>query len=231
MAAENRTENRETGKPIQVAGADNGTGTNPGTTTKRKRTGTAGATTGNNSGTTTGADKEKVIPELADIKSEEVPKPKPAKQKRTRTTNKKNNTTFNAEQITSFLVTLSGVLSTSESGKFFALSQAEAEQLALPLANIIAKNDSLNGLGEHSDTIALAGACALIFIPRLIGYLAYVKAKKAEKNIKLKIKKEQLPNGQKTEDSRNNGQINEPSTVAHSGDSQGILSGLPSLTY
>lgn len=229
MAEEHRTGDTGVEEPIQnkptTDGQHPGGDTNTGTKKRRTRTGT---NSGTNTGTEAVSEKE-VIPGMAPVTDNEVPKPKPATKKRTRTGSKKNDAPFNAEQISTFILTMSGVLATSEGGKYFALSPAEAEQLAKPLANLIAKNDSLNGLGEHSDSIALLGACALIFIPRLIGYLSYVRAKNKDKTPKLMIKKEHNPNGTQTANNGSNRQINEPTPLEHPINGESILSGLPSI--
>lgn len=214
-------------------------------------TGTETARTGTGTGTTAGTtteipdtrtDKE-IILGLADVANEKLKsketepvtptpgEPKKAKRKRTNTA-KKNNPTFNAEQITSLLMTMSTIMSQSESGKIFAISQSEAEQIANPLANIISKNDAFNGIGEHSDSIALATACFMIFVPRLIGWLNMRKAKKVLKDKNVMIMKGENTNGAKErKNSPNNGETQRPTPVVNEVDANGILSGLPAIAF
>lgn len=224
MAAENRTGNSGPEKPIQNKGTGEPTG-NPGTKTPTERTGT-----GTGTGTPTGTDKEKGISGLAPVNEVPTPaEPKKAKKKRTRTNNKKNDAPFNAEQIKGILMVMSGVMSQSEAGKIFALTEGEAEQIANPLANIIAKNDSLAGLGEHADSVALITACLMIFIPRLIIFLQYQKNKKALKDKNIKIVKGVEKNEQKGTPAGNSTGPNRNVTSGGVNGGENILSSIPSL--
>lgn len=226
MAGENRTGNTGTKEPIQFETertGGSGQNRNPGTQSTGERTG-AGTTAGATTGTDT---KKENISRLVDV-TEEIPTPKKAKKKRTRTT-KKNDAPFNEEQIKGVIMVMSGIMGQSETGKIFALSEGEAEQIAKPLANIIAKNDSLSGLGEHADSIALITACVMIFIPRLIIFLQYQKNKKAMKDKNIKIYKGVDKNGEKGKTEPRDKSAN--GTVAPGGTngSENILSAIPSL--
>lgn len=231
MATENRTpdERIEGNVPVETGTGKRG---------RRKNTGTADAGTGTGTGTgnSTGAgttEKEK-LSELVTVKTDPVSTPVPEKPKQTKrprkNTNKsKNNATFNSEQITALLMSMNAILSQSESGKFFAITEKEAEQIAKPLANIIAKNDSFAGLGEHSDSIALTTACIMIFIPRLIGWLTYRRTKLAMKKNNVMIMKGDSTNGKKTENRRGSGTVEGTTTPVNENLDNGVMSLFPSL--
>ena len=230
MAEENR---RTDSEPIEIEIPTAETGTsNPDTKETGKRRGRPRKNPGTEPGTeTAGTEKEKLLG-LASVNSvgsdEEPPKPKKAKRKRTN----KNNPTFNAEQIKALLLSTSLILGQSEGGKFFVITEKEAEQIANPLANIIAKNDSLASLGEHSDSIALMTACFMIFIPRLIGYMGYRKSKKVlkDKNVMV-LKGAEKKNEQARKDSPGDRKPDGDVAGINENANKGILSGLPSIAY
>lgn len=232
MAEENGKRNSGFEEPIQN-GTESGQSSDTGTksTGKGRKRKTAGIETAGTE--TAGRTEEKEqFSELASVNDSVVPEPektvKKAKRKRTKTTSK-NNPSFNAEQITNLLMTASSILGASEGGRYFCITKEEAEQIAIPLANIIAKNDAFNGIGEHSDSIALVTACFMIFVPRVIGWLTYKKHQKTMKDKNVKILKGVEPNGKKAEDSGSNRGVNESSSVSPESNGSGILSGLPSL--
>lgn len=128
----------------------------------------------------------------------EVTPPVPAepKKKQTRTPRKKKKeepTAFNAEQITALMVSVSTILTSREGFEMFALSPLEAEQIATPLANMIAKSENLAGLGEHADAIALVTACLVIFAPKIMLYFDTQKKKKIERNGGVQLVREEEP--------------------------------------
>lgn len=222
----------ETGKSnaTETGGRGKQSTKNPGTTTPKD----GGTATGTNPAgdSNTGGEKEKLIPELAILKEEktEAPKPKPAKKKRKKVV-KKNDSTFNAEQITAIIMTLSAVMSQSETGKIFTLSELEAKQIAEPLANIIAKNDAFAGLSEHADSVALVSACFMIFIPKIFVYLTYQKAlrdSRKKNQVFIKGANENANNKTRT-DNRNsrNDDGQTPGNGNNSGES--VLSELPAF--
>ena len=198
----------------------------------RKRGRPRTTATTENTGSTTGTTEEKGISGLVVVGNENsVPTPKPAKQKRTRTKKTtKNDVAFNEDQLKAILLTISGVLSTSESGKIFALTEAECTQIAKPLSNIIANNDSLKGLSEHSDSIALVTACAMIFLPKLFIFLQYKKQQKTLKNNGVKlIKQEVKPNDETRKTDGGNNKPNGNITPDSKNSSSAILSAIPSI--
>ena len=229
MAGENRKETEQLDGVIQSEGK--GTGRKKNRTPGTESTGTG---TGTGTGTATGTATEKErVPELAVLEPKKEPpapqEPKKAKKKRTNPNKQKNNPTFNAEQITALLMSMSAICSQSEAGKFFVLSEAEANQIAVPLANIISKNDAFAGLGEHSDSIALGTACFMIFLPRVLGWLGYRKTKNAMKKNNVMILKGETTNGQKRENSRSSGQAEGTVTPGNEMSGNGLLSQFPSL--
>ena len=235
MAGTNGTENGlDNGKVISET---SGAGTGKNTSTKKASDGGTGRGKGtgtgtdNNSGGTTEKEKSTGLA-LVNPQTEEssVPTPKKASKPRKRTTKKtakKNDEAFNSEQITALIMTTSAILSTSERGKFFALTEIEAKQIAEPLAKLIANNDSLKSLGEHSDSIALVMACFMIFAPRVFMWLQYEKAHKKPKGLEVKTIKGVKPNERKTE--RNNNGNNSGTASNGTNDSENVLASMPSI--
>lgn len=205
------------------------TGKNPSTETASDGGRKSAGTGDNNSGRT---EKEKVVSGLAPVKpTETIPTPtEPKKAKKKRTVKKKtvkNDETFNAEQITALLLTVSTICSTSERGKIFALSEAEAKQLAEPLSKIIANNDSMKSLTEHSDSVALAITCFMIFAPKIFMWMQYEKAHRKPKGIEVKtIKGVKKDAGKTTSDNRRNSSGTTPDSK---NDGSDVLADLPSI--
>ena len=152
MATENRKSN--SGAKTNDSPERKGTGTNPSPESSAE-----GRTTGTgNKDSRTGATEKEKFSGLATVEqAETVPTPKKARKKRTvKKKSAKNDEAFNAEQITALLMTVSAICSTTERGRIFALSEIECKQLAEPLSKIIANNDSMKSIAEHSDSVALA---------------------------------------------------------------------------
>lgn len=137
----------------------------------RTADGTAGA----------GKTQEEKKPAGLAVLTEAPPVPEaPKKQQRKKRTPKKKDepTSFNAQQITALIVSISSIFASREGLEMFALSELEAQQIATPLANIIAKNEKLSGVSEHADAIALVTACFVVMVPRLKLYFDAQKQKK-----------------------------------------------------
>jgi hypothetical protein len=67
------------------------------------------------------------------------------------------------------LITVSGIISSRKGMDPFALTLEEANQIAVPLSAIMAKNEAVAGIaGEYADHIALLFACMTIFIPKYL---------------------------------------------------------------
>lgn len=107
----------------------------------------------------------------------EAPKKKQRKP-RTNTKKKEDNTSFNADQITALIVSLSSIFASRQGLEMFAITDIEARQIATPLSNIIAKNEKLNGMSEHADAIALVTACIVVMAPRFMLFFETQKQKK-----------------------------------------------------
>ena len=158
---------------------------------KTTGTGTGNGTSGTGTGTGTGSTKriktEKVskVSVLTDLPDVNIPEPQQPKQKRkyTKKAKEENNSSFDSKQITAFIVAVSSMVATREGMSHWLISEAEAEQIAKPLSNIIAKSEQLKVLGEHADAFALVSACLMIFAPRLIITFQTNKSKKGVKKI------------------------------------------------
>ena len=233
MADTDRNGNQGTETVVPESTTGTGQGEKDSSTTESGKRGRGRPrTTSTDTGTAT-AEKEGISGLVVINKEEtptEPPTPKKAKQKRKRTKkNDKNDSVFNAEQITAIFMTASAILSNSETAKIFALSEAEAKQIAEPLANIIAKNDSLSGLAEHSDSIALVTACFMIFVPKLVIFFTIQKQKKVLKEKGVKIIKEDKTNVKTGKTSSDSGRVNRNDTSDNATNVNGTLSTLPSI--
>lgn len=79
--------------------------------------------------------------------------------------------TVDHTHISILLVTMSGVISTRPNMQPFAMTLEEANQIAMPLANILAKNEGIaSAASEYADHIALLFAAATILIPKVLMY-------------------------------------------------------------
>lgn len=108
--------------------------------------------------------------------------------------------------ISLLLVTMTGVLATRPNMHPFAMTLEEANQIAMPLANILAKNEGIaSAASEYADHIALLFAAATIFIPKILIYQSMKPTKETR----------DLPHGTSTENT--NGQA-----ITSSGSSETI---------
>ena len=226
--------NGEDKQPIQPTGGKGGSKTNPSTSTATGGKGT-GAGSSDTRTATDGSGKttapEKGISGLATVNEPPQPELKKAPKKRTRTT-KKNDSVFNEEQLTALIMSISSVFKASDkdSVKLFALSESEAKQIATPLSKLIINNDSLKGLTEHSDSIALVTACLMIMIPRLVIFAQLKKQEKKLRDQNVKIMKGTKTNEQKGQTDRNSQPAHERATHNNANGGQSVLSILPSIT-
>lgn len=79
--------------------------------------------------------------------------------------------TVDHTHISILLVTMTGVLATRPNMSPFAMTMEEANQIAMPLANILAKNEGIaSAASEYADHIALLFAAATILIPKVLMY-------------------------------------------------------------
>ena len=199
------------------------TGTKNSTETTGKGTGRTSGNSGNTDTTDTGTRKgtgrgkgrktegkqNEEVSKLPDVNIPSIPTPEEKKEKKKETRGRKKkseNILVTSEQITTLLVASSSILATREGYSHWLLSESEAKQIAEPLANIIAKNESLKALGEHADAIALITACLMIFAPRIFTTVMLNKAKPKKEIIKdvRKSKTRDKSSGEQTTDTKQN---------------------------
>lgn len=156
---------------------------------------TAGDTRTGTGGTGRTAEKEKARSGVVLLKEETAPVPETPKKKQTRKPRKKKEITagFNAEQISALIVSMSAIVASREGFEMFALSQVEANQLATPIANMIAKSEKIGALAEHADAVALITASIVIFAPRIMMCLDAKKEKAKRKKEGIKFVREEKP--------------------------------------
>ena len=114
----------------------------------------------------------------------EVPTPEAPKKKATRKPKKKKEDpqSFTAEQLAALILSTSAIVGSREGMAVFTLRPEEATQLATPIANMIAKSEKLQNMGEYADAISLVTASLVIFAPRFMVYHDQQKKKKLERN-------------------------------------------------
>lgn len=175
--------NPDTGTPRPAPGkSTDGNSPSPatGTGTPAPARTTDGTKTGG-----TGTQKEKILPGVAPVKVDTPPLPETPKKRQTRkprAKKKEEPQSFNAQQITALIVSISSIVASRPGLEMFSISEMEALQIATPLANMIAKNENLAVIGEHADAVALVTACMVIMAPRLILYFDSQKKKKENAN-------------------------------------------------
>lgn len=98
------------------------------------------------------------------------------KPKKTRKT--KKNKTIDTKQTVVLICTVSKVFSCRPDCEQWAISEIEAEQIALPLLKIIEENEKLKEVGKYGDYIALLVACTVVTFPRIMITLDKNKTKK-----------------------------------------------------
>ena len=142
----------------------------------------AAAASGNTpAGTAAGKTAEKAQSVgLASVTPPPVPDAPKKKQRNPRQKKQEAPTSFNASQISALIVSVSAIAASRPDMDMFLITENEAMQIATPLANMIAKNENLAGLGEHADAIALVTASFVIMCPRLMLYFDKQKQKKIQ---------------------------------------------------
>lgn len=153
-------------------------------------TGSTGSSTGRKrgrkpkTGSTEGKQSEKNS-EILDLNLPDVNIPSTEeKPKRGRKSKKSlSNDTLTAEQFSALIVSVSAMIASRDGMQHWMITDSEAQQIAKPLSNIIAKSESLKSLGEHADAFALITACIMIFAPRLIITMQTKKKKKKQKGV------------------------------------------------
>ena len=160
-------------------------------------------------------------------KKESVPVPETPKKKQTRKPRKKKEepVSFNAEQISSLILSTSTIIAARPDMAIWMLNEQESMQLATPIANMIQKSEALQKMGEYADAVALVTAALVIFGPRAYMYHDQQKKKKMEKGvIKNNVRKEQKSTGSSAKPDR-------PSTSSGPSVPPSIFEQLPATVY
>lgn len=98
---------------------------------------------------------------------------------KTKATAKKKENVVDHSQLSTLLLTITNIAASKDGLSMFALTQQECEQIAIPLSNILAKNESIgNAASEYADHIALAFAAFTILIPKILLFLQNRKQEK-----------------------------------------------------
>lgn len=112
------------------------------------------------------------------------------KQKRKPRKKKEEPANFNADQISGLILSASAIVASRPDMSVWALREEEAKQLATPIANMIAKSEKLQNMGEYADAISLVTASLVIFAPRAMMYADQQKKKKLERGVIVDKRKE-----------------------------------------
>ena len=180
-------------------------------------------------GTAAGAAEEKKVSGLAAVTPPPVPETPKKKQRKPRQPKKQETpSSFNADQITALIVSLSSIFATREGLEMFVISEMEARQIANPLANMIEKSEQLKGLSEHADGIALVTACVVIMLPRVMLYMDAQKQKKIKAAGGAKLVRTDTDERKSNANSRSTDRA-----VAHDTENDGnsIFAAMPSIAY
>ena len=139
-----------------------GTGTGTGTGTQEEK-GTSGLVVLSEDEKKRQERNERRRQKYAEQKAENGQTVKPRK------VNKKNasSSSVDAQSLKQIILTLSAVISERPKMKHWLLSDKEAESIATPISNMIAKSEKFSNMGEYADQIALVMACITIIIPRI----------------------------------------------------------------
>lgn len=183
---ENRQEiKRNRKKAIATDGATE-TPSDRDTSTATPESGTDG--TGRTTAPDTGTDgtrgrtpqKEKELPELPSVN---IPVPETEKKTRKPRKTSKKNEKVDSSHLSALLMGTSAIVASRQGFEHWALNETECKQIAEPLMNMIEKSEALKSITEHSDGIALASACMMIFTPRIIITMSQAKEKKKQKEV------------------------------------------------
>ena len=137
----------------------------------------------------TGGKAEKAsIPGLADVTVPPIPAEPQKKQRRKASPKKKKDEgPITADQLQALILTATNIVATRPGCEVWALKPEEAQQLAQPIANMIAKSERLQNMGEYADAIALITASVMIFGPRAYIFTTQQKAKKIQQTGGVKL--------------------------------------------
>ena len=149
---------------------------------------------------TAGTPEKEKVSGLAPVKETPTPPAVPApnepqkKQKRKPRKKKEEPTTFNADQISGLILSASAIVASRPDMSIWALHEEEAKQLATPIANMIAKSEKFQNMGEYADAISLVTASLVIFAPRAMMFADQQKKKKIERGVIVDKRKEAKSN-------------------------------------
>lgn len=122
---------------------------------------------------------------------------------------KKKNDEFGKEQISSLLQSVSHLAASREGLAHWAISEQEADSIAEPLYNILAKSDVFSKVAEHSDGIALLAACSMVIVPRAMITVDQRKGKPKKTKQPVQFKEGGRPNGDKSGKTSNSSRAND----------------------
>lgn len=187
------------------------------------RSGATGETTG------TGVSIKKAD-KISDVKAPEINIPEPTSQKkrgrpRKQSQNINDVSVLNIESITGIIVSVSCIIASREGYAHWLITKTEAEQIAKPLANIIANNENLKQLTEHADSFALISACIMIFAPRLLITISQSKGKKEKKKNAVEVKK----NDNARKSFSDSGRTDKPSAATNNVNRSPVFESIPTV--
>lgn len=90
----------------------------------------------------------------------------------------KKSDTVDVTQLNILIGTISSLVASRPNMEIWLLTEKEIQSITEPLGRIIANNENLKAMSEHTDGIALMMACVTVFLPRVI---ATTKIKKENK--------------------------------------------------
>jgi len=156
------------------------------------------------------------VPNAEKEKEEEAPKknPRGAGRKKGSTATRKSTAAIkvmNKEDIKQLLIVTTNMFASKEGMEVWALTDKEADQLAEPLANILARNEAFSKVaGANGDAMALVLAAFLIFVPKFMMWNATrPKKRKKGESINYGNGTEHLADGKSTKQQK--GTSNTPS--------------------
>lgn len=110
-------------------------------------------------------------------------------------------------------------IASSRLGPHWQLSEQEADALAEPITNIMARHDLLKLTGQYGDYIALAAAIGIVIVPKVMISLEQAKARKGGANVvRLSNKPVQREQQQQRRDQAAGADKPEGATVGGSGE-------------
>lgn len=215
--------------PAPKPRTDGGTGNRPDTAdgNSHPRTSPAGKPrTGTSDGTGT-PQKEKVsglAPVTTGVPAPETPKKKQQRKPRKK---KEEPTSFNADQLSALILSTSVIIGSRPGMEVWTLRPEEATQLATPIANMVAKSEKMQNMGEYADAISLVTASLVIFAPRAVVYHDQKKQKKIQQNGGVKLVRTDKE-GKGGESSK---RTDRPDAPHGEKPSSGILDAIPSTIF